>query len=198
MKSTLSKVFMFVAGAAIGSAVTWKLLTEKYNRLIQEEIDSYREYCAEKYGISESEEVDEDEAPEEVVPDENFSVRDYAEKIQSAGYTDYANIDEEDVKPVKDVPTPKPYVISPCEFGECDYETVSLTYYADGILADELDEPIEDVDSVVGIESLSHFGEYEDDSVFVRNEPWKTDYEILFDPRNYADVMNLDPHQAEE
>ena len=43
MNSTLSKVLIFAAGAAIGSAVTWKLIKEKYERIAQEEIDSVKE-----------------------------------------------------------------------------------------------------------------------------------------------------------
>lgn len=85
----------------------------------------------------------------------------------------------------------KPYVISPDEFGEMedeDYDKVSVTYYADGVLADEYDEVVENVDEIVGEESLTHFGEYEDDSVFVRNDKLKCDYEILLDQRNYSDI----------
>jgi hypothetical protein len=84
-----------------------------------------------------------------------------------------------------------PYVITPEEFGERDdYETASLTYFADGILADDTDQMVEDVDDTVGTDSLTHFGEYEDDSVFVRNDDLKCDYEILLDVRKYADVIS--------
>ena len=92
----------------------------------------------------------------------------------------------------------KPYVISPEEFGEFeDYERISLSYYADQILADEDDEKVEDVDNVVGLESLIHFGEFEDDSVFVRNDRLKCDYEILLDQRTYSDIIRQRPHQME-
>ena len=92
----------------------------------------------------------------------------------------------------------KPYVISPDEFGEFeDYERISLSYYADQILADEDDEKVEDVDNVVGLESLIHFGEFEDDSVFVRNDRLKCDYEILLDQRTYSDIIRQRPHQME-
>ena len=84
----------------------------------------------------------------------------------------------------------KPYVIKPEEFGEIlEYESISLTYYADGVLADEYDEVIDDVDEIVGEESLTTFGQYEDSAVFVRNDARKTDYEILLDLRNYSDVV---------
>ena len=45
-------------------------------------------------------------------------------------------------------------------------------------------------DEIVGLDSLTHFGEYEDDSVFVRNDVMKCDYEILLDHRNYKDVAS--------
>ena len=93
----------------------------------------------------------------------------------------------------------KPYDISPDEFGEFDdYEKISLTYYKDQILADDGDEPIEDIDEVVGSESLNCFGEYEDDAVFVRNDRLKCDYEILLDHRKYSDVVQRKPYQMED
>lgn len=47
---------------------------------------------------------------------------------------------------------------------------------------------IKNVEEWVGKGSLDTFGEYEDDSVFVRNEELKMDIEILRDVRNYSDV----------
>jgi hypothetical protein len=91
-----------------------------------------------------------------------------------------------------------PYVISPDEFAERkDYDTVSLTYYKDKVLTYENDEIVKDVDGLIGRDSLNHFGEYEDDSVFVRDDELKRDYEILLDQRNFTDVVSRHPHQAE-
>jgi hypothetical protein len=86
----------------------------------------------------------------------------------------------------------EPYVITPEQFSELDYEgyaTETLTYYADGVLTDFLDNVIENVDDVVGEESLEHFGEYEEDTVFVRNDHLMTGYEIQRDNRTYAEVV---------
>jgi hypothetical protein len=41
----------------------------------------------------------------------------------------------------------------------------------------------------VGEESLEHFGEYEEDTVFVRNDHLMTGYEIQRDYRTYAEVV---------
>ena len=40
----LSKVFIFVAGAAIGSVATWRFVKTKYEQIAEEEIESMREY----------------------------------------------------------------------------------------------------------------------------------------------------------
>lgn len=92
----------------------------------------------------------------------------------------------------------KPYVISPEEFGEMEgYLQCSLTYYMDGVLTDEDDHIIDDADDIVGVDFYKHFGEYEDDSVFVRNDGKKHDYEILKDFRSYSDVVKNNPHLSE-
>ena len=62
---------------------------------------------------------------------------------------------------------------------------------------DDGGDKIEDVDDVVGMESLTRFGEYEDDSVFVRNDRLRCDYEILMDERTYSEARKERPHQRE-
>ena len=91
----------------------------------------------------------------------------------------------------------KPYVISPFDFGEIDgYNQISLTYYADGILEDDANDIVTDVDELIGAGSLNTFGEYEDDSVFVRNEYLRTDFEILKDYRTYEEATGNSPDKV--
>lgn len=94
----------------------------------------------------------------------------------------------------------RPYIIPPEMFDEePDYDAVTLTYYNDGVVADMWDEKVDDVDDTIGSDSLNHFGEYEEDSVFVRNDNLKTDYEILRDYRNYSDIVPCaSPEQVDE
>lgn len=200
MKHTLSNILVFAAGAAIGSVVTWKLIEAKYAQIAQDEIESVKEEFACRYEREETEDVDEDARPKmtPTKPD----IHEYAATLKSEGYTNYSNSKStnarEEVDNVDDIGT-KPYVIAPESFGELeDYETISLTYYDDGVLTDDRDEPVEDVEDVVGLDFPIHFGEYEDDSVFIRNERLKADYEILLDSRKYSDVINSNPHLAED
>lgn len=77
--------------------------------------------------------------------------------------------------------------------------TDSLTYFADGVLADECGEIVDDVEEIIG-DGLDHFGEYEDDSVFVRSDAKRCDYEILKDLRDFSDFKkkNFPPNNDEE
>lgn len=175
----MNKGFIFLAftvGAAIGSAVTWKLTKTKYERIAQEEVETMREYY-----LNKNKEVKCDAESEE-------SSEEVKEETEEAERRIYRNItrvykSDEDKEYEKG-----PYVIRPEEFDTLDdYDIESLTYWADEVLTDDNDEVIEDIEALVGYESLTHFGEYEDDSVFVRNERYKTDYEILIDTRNWSD-----------
>lgn len=190
MNCTLSKVLMFAAGAAIGSVVAWQLTKRKYDRLIDEEIESVKEaFSRYRYrGEEQSEPVagDTETADQMTIEfEEPAGPADY-EKYSKQYTKDHSNTETEEVKSMdKD----GPYVIPPEDFGEdSDYEIKSLTYYSDGVLTDDWDNVIEDVDDLIGKESLTHFGEYEEDSVFVRDDRLKIDYEILRDVRNFADI----------
>lgn len=107
-------------------------------------------------------------------------ITEYASKIHKEAYDPEEADVPEDVKTVD-----APYVISPEEFGECGYETISLTYYSDGVLVDENDDLVDNANEIVGRDFASHFGEYEEDSIFIRNDSKKSDYEILRDYKNY-------------
>lgn len=181
MNTNISKFIIFTAGAALGSAVTWKVLKTKYERIANEEIRAAYEHIKHSQSIPlfvESEDENEDDSE---VPTEREAMMAHYKVVASR----YGNIFEEEVKDVE-----KPYVIAPEEFGEmANYESVSLTYYADGVLTDENDEVVDDIDDLVGADSLTTFGRYEDDSVFVRDDRRKIDYEILADLRKYSDVV---------
>lgn len=183
-----TNMFIFAAGAAVGSAVAWFYAKKYYEKIANDEIDSMKEWLARRV-----EEQDEREEPDEAqTPDETAEPAEepeddratYEEKVEQLSYNNYYH------GPTKEVDDmDEPYVIKPEIFGEeDDYEEVSLTYYADGVLCDERDNRIEDIAGTVGEDYAEHFGDYEDDSVFVRNDRLKTDFEILKDWRNYSDL----------
>ena len=182
MNNKVVNAIAFLLGAGIGSVVTWKLVETKYKKLAQEEIDSVREVYSKKE-IALANEVKKAHACLEANT-KNDKVPSYHHIVEDMGYA----AESEEEEGVSNV-----YVIPPESYGELDYEEVSLTYYADDVLAYDDDSVIRDIDKVVGKGSLNTFGEYEDDSVFVRDDDKKIDYEILRDTRRYSDVVGDDP-----
>jgi len=82
-------------------------------------------------------------------------------------------------------------IIAPDEFGDklYGYYTDALYYYQDGVLADEMDNPIYDVEDRVGPDALRSFGRYEDDRVCVRNHKLQQDYEIYLSLKDFKDIL---------
>lgn len=188
-KDLLNKILLFVSGACVGSVVTWKLIEKKYQQIAQEEIDSVKEalgYVNQRVDKPETEEDDED-----TKEDVGAARKEIERIVREQGY-DYNAVSKKecnDEKEEEESMNEKPYVISPEEFGDCDYKTVSLTYYNDDVLTYENGEVIHNIDELVGEGSLDTFGQYEADSVFVRNDDLKTDFEILADERNYYEMF---------
>lgn len=190
MKSTLSKFFIFATGAIVGSVATWYILKPYYEKLANEEIESVKEAFRERY---QEEKVKDNDISEDNGPGNVADVIEDLKKEYKQITDIYTNGEE-----VTNV-TKRPYIISPEDFGErAGYDAETLTYYADGVLTYDTGVPVDDVDDVVGLGFETHFGEYEEDSVHVRNEKYETDYEILRDLQNYSDVINSNPHQAED
>ncbi len=178
----------FTIGGVIGSLVTWKVVKSKYEKIAREEIDSVKETFSKRIHDYKSIPIKEpyvsddglEYPPKDVItteddPDYIAYKKEYEDIISKNGYSAM-----EGAETMRD----RPYVIAPEIFGDNpDYKTVSLTLYSDGVLTDEDNHVINPgrIDDLIGEESLEHFGEYEEDSVFVRNEARMTDYEILLD-----------------
>ena len=116
--------------------------------------------------------------------------------------TQYMSIAKEYGEVTKHEPEIRIEVIAPEDFGLMDedgFTSEELMYFADGILVNEDDEIIEDADSLVGTEFADHFGEYEDDSVYIRNYANKTDFCILKSLKTYKEaVSDIFPAPTEE
>lgn len=178
MNIKLNDVLLFVTGAALGSLVTWKLVENKYERYLDElfaEIDEDED----EYVFEESEPVEEEsqEQEESHVLEEMREA--YNNIAQEAGYLpkEVENMDA-------------PHIISGEEFDtNTDYEKESLNYYADGALTDIGDDIIDFAEDLIGdVDLAEHFADESVDTVYVRNETTKCDYEILRDTRNYNDL----------
>ena len=186
LKTTAINTVIFVSGVGIGMAVVWKFFDTKYKNEVSKKIDE----------IMESVKVESNapsELPAKVITEPAPSEIDISEDSK----INYSKI-AEPYMIAKETTNEKPYVIAPSEFGENGYETISLKYYSDGLLADDMDEVIENIDETVGADSLNHIGEYEDDSVFVRNDRLKVEYEILLDNLRLVDIRRNSPCPLED
>lgn len=203
--SKLSTAIAFLTGAALGGVTVWYIIKEHYAQLAEEEINSVKEAYAQK----ERKQLDAllknyREGPEEPAThavtakvQEKGSISDYAKRVQNGEPMEYSRTSvppKLEVHPSESANSDeRPYVISPEEFDELDgYTPISLTYFADEVLADEHGVIVDDVEEIIG-DGLDHFGEYEEDSVFVRNDAKRCDYEILRDERTYEEFRKTLP-----
>lgn len=193
MNNSVVAIIGFALGAAAGSFITLKVVKDKYRKLADEEIASVKERFT--YPREKTEKTDEI-TPTEIVkkatnkPD----IMVYNKEITKHKYFNYSNVDgedeeEEETKSNGKKEVKKPFVISPDDFGDIEeYDRVSYTLYADGILADENEEVIENVEESVGPDALERIGQYEDDAVHVQNDKMQMYIEILVDERKYLEA----------
>ena len=202
MNSKLTNVLVFVAGAAIGSVATWKLLNMRYEQRIQEEVQSVKETFAEWAGREDSDESspeadskdDEEDCTGEdpYVGDEQDRMVDrfeYEAELQRLKYTS-VDPDEKGGVGAERVEY-APYVIDPSDYGDKDHDVVSLTYYADGVVDDDYWNIVQNVEELVGDDFMNHF---DDNTVFIRNDVRKTDYEITRVDKTYAEYHGESPY----
>lgn len=192
MDTKLKDLLIFAAGAVTGSIATWQLVKTRYERLVQEEITSIKEALSGPKTVGEPSEPNPEKTPGGHIS--KTDLMGYAAELQKSGYTNYSDHEPDDKVEDEDS-SEKPYIISPDAFGELyDYEKISLTHCADGVLIDDDNEIVDNADDTVGSDYAEHFGEYEDDSVHVRNDAKRCDYEILRDLRKYSDIIGSRPH----
>jgi hypothetical protein len=210
-------IMMFTLGAAIGSLFTYLYMNEKQQRMLEEEEELRDLLVKHKFGLSsmnldgsgdylpietESERsnrleligksVDE-RLNEEVEQEKKVLImnRDRYKKI-ATNYSNSPEIPEPTSKPVRTLP----YVISFEDFCESEdaHDKITITYYAgDGVLVDEDEEIIDDVERLVGENNLiNKFGEGSDDPdvLYVRNERLAIDYEVIRQHTSYGEVVS--------
>lgn len=204
MKNTLSNVLMFTVGAAIGSAVTYYFVKNRYEKEIASLVEDFAQH---RYsGPQDSDEAEATEQYDVDVEEEEESSpsvdETYEEIVQRLGYHNYSDVEPTLVESKKNDISNKEStcasrVITPEEFGNEGYKIMELSYWADGVVTDTKNKRIQDVGSLLG-NTLERFGEYEPDALHVRNDEKKIDFEILRDLKRYSDFFDDEgPHQAE-
>lgn len=197
MSKTIVYPLIFGAGVAAGILATKAYFQKDYDSRIHEyekDIESVRNMYKEKMAEIEKKKTEEAQniAAKNRQKPNLESLAHYHDIIENEGYTDYSGIStgkkSEEKKPVVDDAADDIFIITPDEAGE-EYELQAVTCYADGTITDCYDELMENPDDIIGTEYKDHFGEYANDTVFVRNDRLKCDYEISKDNRNFEDVV---------
>lgn len=178
MKSFL----IFVSGIVVGAGASYLILKNKNEEEINEAYREAREYRKNRDEVSKEDGLvnysDESEEENETVDEMEQIINDnrYSRVMDGSNKKTSSLI---------------PFVISPEEFGmDDDIEVDTLYYYKattdganlDDIIVDANNEEIEDVEELLGMsvsDIINHYGEYEEDSVYIRNPKLNTDYEIL-------------------
>ena len=185
--SMIKQLLIFAAGAVVGSVATYVAMKDKCEKRIQDEVDSVKEaLCRYEEDCTEPDE-------EESWPQDQEET-DYNSIIQDRGYLRSEEPNKNESKPVKKYTECPPEVIPPEEYGEIEeYDQLEYRYYADCVVVDSDGEIVEgdEVEDTIGFESLNHFGDYESDSVYIRNDVRHAYYAVYKDLRKYSDVRTL-------
>lgn len=202
-KTVIASLASLVVGVGAGFAVGYFVTKGKYEAKADKEIQAVRN-AYEKH-FNKKKEADAIDLP---APQINKPVIQGVEKPIEASEgkkIDYSKLyptgsdkpedptipEEVVIKSNKPRPKPKTnrfIILSPQDYSDSAFESVTLYYYADKVLADIDNNIIHDVNGTVGPEALSTFGRYLEDTVYVRDVDKSIDYEIIWDNRTYAQV----------
>ena len=216
MNTKLKLVLAFGAGTLFGGLVIYRKMEDNMNAIIKQESDDLREYYASKNEFKPEEFVDEEDFEEETLKEmvnltknyqaeANVNYAGYAKKslqqeMEERGLSSALKLaDEMGDEHEVDMPERRnifdarePYVISFDSVGILEnYDTQTLTYYPDvDELVDNRDEPVEDVESLVGAfqNEFGHISD-SDETVYIRNEGISMDFEIVRSYDDYTDVL---------
>mgnify|MGYP003563907983 FL=1 len=177
-------IFIFAIGVVSGTFAGAQIAKKKYEEIANEEIEEIRAYYKER-ATELPEQTVEMTRDEEEPKVEEIEIVEERKQYNNIIRGNYMAVDEEEQNNVCD----EAYPIDPSEFGnDGKNATETLTYFADGVLVNEVDEVVEDPDLVVGRHHIDIFNEFPDATcVYVRNDLDGTDYEILKDDWCWSD-----------
>lgn len=193
----MKKLLIFLAGAAAGSLITWYFTKEYYRKKTDEEVNdvvthfrnAYKREVEEPRRIQQETERQQRESwqeqkkayykmsqqyqpPDEPVPEAGY----YPEPHPHEDYTPPYEVTEEQVLDMMRM--------------NDEWEQVELTYYeADDVVVEDR-EQMENWSEYVGPVSSKCFNSQ--GLYFVRNEKYKVDYEIHYEPGNFGDTTDPD------
>lgn len=181
-----------ILGTASGFAGGWLLAKKKYEKLADEEIESVKKYLNEYYDSKDNTQTAKQskkmkvEIKDSIINETKQQNVDYAKQYKSSDANNKFVDIPSGATGIRNFGLNRPYVITPEDYNESSNKSVTLWYTDDKVLCDDDGNEIRDYENMIGSDEVfQHFGEYEADSVFVRNDAQGIDYEILLDHKLY-------------
>ena len=186
----MNKGLIFTLGLLIGTAggglLVNTMLKQQYEQKADEEIAACRNAFVEELAkrrkeYDEKSREEKKEAAEKAIQTYSPEPEKASEMILTAGQKVVATVSEKG-----------PYVIPPDVFDDDNnpYKRVGMMLFNDStVLKDDKVLDLDEIDTFVGREALTHFGQYEEDRVCIRNEMLGIDYEILLIDKSYEDYI---------
>lgn len=174
----------FLTGAAISGFSAWFIAKKRYECRHQQEMDAVWKDLQKDKKIEMKVHLD----------DENLKSEPAVDIIHKPDLATYANVvRQNEYSDETDLPKTNDYIyeIDNSQLDEDEYQIIDLTLYADGILADDADYPIRDVENCVGTHYLEIMNGK--DEAFIRNEKRKIDYDICRSLRAFGEMLNEHP-----
>lgn len=193
--SKIKGLLIFAAGAVAGTVAGIGISKRHFEAIAAQEINEVRDYYRKANKeladqlVDKTSDIKEEQAEEPAEKSiEEETKKEYDNIIKYGNYVTTEEIDDEE----DDYSDDEPYIIDPSEFGNNgNYATQTCTYFADGVLVDDVDEVIEDPEKLVGNLHVDIFRDFDATSVYVRNDWMKMDFEILKDDWFWSDLDNV-------
>lgn len=169
----IRELLCFTLGAAVGFGTATYFMKTKYEAMVEEEVQSVMEWAKKK---------------EQPIKNDELSHSEEVEEFNKIAQN-YNKISEKVSKVMDEY---KPYRISQGDFviDDDEYAKVSLEYYSDEEGLFEGSEYISNIEDTVGQDNLDFFASVDDDVMYIRNEKYKTDYEICRIIGRYSEGNN--------
>lgn len=173
-------LFIFVAGCATGFGISYFFLKKKFDEATTLTLSDIRGRGEEKK-----------DQKVENAPTEDQWFKSVGQREKTIDYSAKYRSSSEDKRTEEKMAKEdhnKTIVISEEEFESDDgYETISLIYYADKVLADERDNVV-DVALTVGKNGLAGIDRDGEEVVYLKNDQKHLYYEVTRDNKTYSEV----------
>ena len=176
----LSAFCSFLVGAGLGVTIAWHFAKTKYEKIADEEIESMK-----KVLLKDKEKDNENSEKKKNISKVDEIVNKECYKVQSTNYATVYN----EKKTQKNDAESYIHPIPSDEFGlEEEYDVITLIYLVDGVLIDDMDAEVGNIEEKIGADFAKYFEETNGDTIYFKNDKYKAYYEVVQDDRSFDQV----------